>query len=291
MVTSAGRDPDDHGRAHRAELDAFAEDGARAGLLALVNGSPSLMFVKDTAFRYLFVNKRFAEYGPHSVDSMVGLTDHDITPKEVADALRIAEVQVLATNSPLEYEEEVPTPVGVRYFLTTKFPVHDETGALIGLAGMVTDITERKRREAERLAAHERVIAHQSDELRELSTPLLPIADGVLAMPLIGAISPARADEILHTLLRGISAQRARFALIDVTGVHSHGCRCRHDAGGHRERRPFARGRGRAHRHQPLGRARAGRAGRRPHERDDDGHPGERHLVRAAPLTGPTRTP
>jgi len=190
-------------------------------LLALVNGSPSLMFVKDAAFRYLFVNTRFAEYGPHSVDTMVGLTDHDITSKGVADALRTAEVQVMATNAPLEYEEEVPTPVGVRHFLTVKFPVRDEAGALIGLAGMVTDITERKRREAELLAARERVIAHQSDELRELSTPLLPIADGVLAMPLIGAISPARAEEIVGTLIRGISAQRARFALLDVTGVHT----------------------------------------------------------------------
>jgi len=190
-------------------------------LLALVNGLPSLVFVKDTAFRYLFVNKRFAEYGPHTVDSMVGLTDHDITPREVADALRIAEVQVLATDAPLEYEEEVPTPVGVRYFLTTKFPVHDETGALLGLAGTVVDITERKRRNAERLAAQEQVIARQSDALRELSTPLLPIADGVLAMPLIGVISPARAEEIQHTLLRGISAQRARLALLDVTGVHT----------------------------------------------------------------------
>lgn len=190
-------------------------------LLALVNGSSSLMFVKDTAFRYLFVNRRFAEYGPHSVDTVVGLTDHDITTKEVADALRTAEVEVMATDAPLEYEEEVPTPVGVRHFLTIKFPVRDETGALVGLAGMVTDITERKRQEAERLTARERVIAHQSDELRELSTPLLPIADGVLAMPLIGAISPARAEEIIRTLVRGISAQRARFALIDVTGVHS----------------------------------------------------------------------
>lgn len=186
-------------------------------LLALVNGAPCLMFVKDVAFRYRFVNRRFAEYGPHSVDTVVGLTDHDITPKEVADALRVAEVQVMATDAPLEYEEEVPTPVGVRHFLTVKFPVHDESGALVGLAGMVTDVTERKRREAER----ERLIAHQSDELRELSTPLLPIADGVLAMPLIGAIGPARAEEIVRTLIRGISEQEARFALIDITGVHT----------------------------------------------------------------------
>ena len=90
-----------------------------------------------------------------------------------------------------------------------------------GRAGRATDITDRRRREAERLAEQERVIAHQSDELRERSTPLLPFSDGVLAMPLIGAISPTRAGEILHTLLRGISAQRARFALLDVTGVHT----------------------------------------------------------------------
>lgn len=190
-------------------------------LLALVNGSPSLIFVKDTEFRYLFVNNRFAEYGPQTVDTIVGLTDHDITSKEVADALRVAEARVMATNAPLEYEEEVPTPVGVRHFLTIKFPVRDATGAIFGLAGMVTDITERKRREAERLAAREQVIAHQDDVLRELSTPLIPIADGVLAVPLIGTIGPARADQILQTLLAGISARRIRLVLLDVTGVHT----------------------------------------------------------------------
>jgi PAS domain S-box-containing protein len=190
-------------------------------LLALVNGSPSLIFVKDTEFRYLFVNNRFAEYGPQTVDTIVGLTDHDITSKEVADALRVAEARVMATNAPLEYEEEVPTPVGVRHFLTIKFPVRDARGALFGLAGMVTDITERKRREAERLAAREQVIAHQNDVLRELSTPLIPIADGVLAVPLIGTIGPARADQILQTLLAGISARRIRLVLLDVTGVHT----------------------------------------------------------------------
>ncbi len=190
-------------------------------LLALVNESPSLVFVKDTAFRYLFVNSRFAEYGPHTVETIVGLTDHDITSREVADALRVAEARVMATNAPLEYEEEVPTPVGMRHFLTIKFPVHDATGALIGLAGMVTDITERKRREADRLAAREQVIADQDDVLRELSTPLIPIADGVLVMPLIGTIGRARAEQVLQTLLAGIAARRARLVLLDVTGVHT----------------------------------------------------------------------
>lgn len=59
--------------------------------LAPVNGAPSLMFGKDVAFRDLIVNLRFAEYGPQSVDTMVGLTDHDILPGDGAAERRLAD--------------------------------------------------------------------------------------------------------------------------------------------------------------------------------------------------------
>jgi hypothetical protein len=46
----------------------------------------------------------------------------------------------------------------------------------------------------------EQIIAAQQATLRELSTPLMPIADGVIAMPLIGAIDTMRAQQIMETL-------------------------------------------------------------------------------------------
>ena len=63
------------------------------------------------------------------------------------------------------------------------------------------------------------LIAAQQSALRELSTPLIPILDGVVAMPLIGAIDSARAQQIMETLLEGIGEKRASIAILDITGV------------------------------------------------------------------------
>lgn len=55
--------------------------------------------------------------------------------------------------------------------------------------------------------------------VRQLSSPLLPVADGVIVLPLIGAVDPARARQILECLLSGIVSHRAHLALIDVTAL------------------------------------------------------------------------
>jgi PAS domain S-box-containing protein len=55
--------------------------------------------------------------------------------------------------------------------------------------------------------------------LRERSTPLLPLAENILAMPLIGQIDSERAQQATEVLLQGISAQRAKFVILDITGV------------------------------------------------------------------------
>jgi PAS domain S-box-containing protein len=84
---------------------------------------------------------------------------------------------------------------------------------------IVHDLTERKRAEAERLQLQEQIIGAQAAALAELSTPLIPISDSVLAMPLIGAIDTRRAQQVLDALLRGIEQSRARIAILDITGV------------------------------------------------------------------------
>ncbi len=81
------------------------------------------------------------------------------------------------------------------------------------------NVTEQRRIERERTEMQEQIIAAQQATLRELSTPLMPIADGVIAMPLIGAIDTMRAQQIMETLLYGVSEYRAQVAIIDITGV------------------------------------------------------------------------
>ncbi len=78
---------------------------------------------------------------------------------------------------------------------------------------------ERERLLEEQTVLQQQVIEAQRQALRELSTPIIPVMDGILVMPLIGSIDDTRAKEILRAVLQGISGHRARVVILDVTGV------------------------------------------------------------------------
>ncbi|WP_437551657.1 response regulator [Sorangium sp. So ce367] len=78
---------------------------------------------------------------------------------------------------------------------------------------------ERARAEEERAALQAEVIDAQSARLAELSTPLIPITDHIMVMPLIGTIDSARAEQALEAALNGVQTNRAKVVIIDVTGV------------------------------------------------------------------------
>src|SRR2546426_3627527 len=65
----------------------------------------------------------------------------------------------------------------------------------------------------------ERIIREQQEAIRELSTPVLPVRERLLILPIIGVIDPQRARQLTEQLLRGIRANRARVVVIDITGV------------------------------------------------------------------------
>jgi rsbT co-antagonist protein RsbR len=94
-----------------------------------------------------------------------------------------------------------------------------QTGEQLGIACVARDISDQKRAEAERTALQEQVIEAQRAAIRELSTPLMPLADGVVAIPLVGTIDSGRAQQIMETLLDGVSQHQARVAILDITGV------------------------------------------------------------------------
>lgn len=83
----------------------------------------------------------------------------------------------------------------------------------------IFDLTERKRAEEERRNMEAQVIEAQRMALRELSTPLMPLADGVVALPLVGTIDSERASQIMETLLQGVADYKAEYVILDVTGV------------------------------------------------------------------------
>ncbi|NJP04830.1 MAG: PAS domain S-box protein [Chloroflexaceae bacterium] len=97
--------------------------------------------------------------------------------------------------------------------------LHNDAGKPYAVAGIVRDLTEQLRAEAERLSLQQEIIQTQQAAIRELSTPLLPIADTVVALPIIGSVDSARAQQIMETLLEGISTYQADLAIVDITGV------------------------------------------------------------------------
>lgn len=67
--------------------------------------------------------------------------------------------------------------------------------------------------------SREEVIRRQQDEIAELSTPVVKLWDGILALPLIGTLDSARTQVVMETLLQAIVDQGADLAIIDITGV------------------------------------------------------------------------
>jgi rsbT co-antagonist protein RsbR len=65
----------------------------------------------------------------------------------------------------------------------------------------------------------EQVIARQQQEMLELSTPVVQLWDGILALPLIGTLDSARTQIVMESLLEKIVASSASIAIIDITGV------------------------------------------------------------------------
>jgi len=97
--------------------------------------------------------------------------------------------------------------------------VYRPDGSFDHLFGFLHDITERWEGEKERLALKQEIIEAQKRALRELSTPLIPVAKHVLVMPLVGTIDNVRAQAVLEALLDGVTRYQARMTILDITGV------------------------------------------------------------------------
>jgi rsbT co-antagonist protein RsbR len=69
------------------------------------------------------------------------------------------------------------------------------------------------------VAARERVITDQAEQLLELSTPVIKLWDGVVAVPLVGTLDSARTQVVMESLLQTLVDTESEHAIIDITGV------------------------------------------------------------------------
>lgn len=117
-------------------------------LLAIMRTTSDPMFMKDREGRYMVANPALLRILGRDLEDVVGRSDVELqfdpaTGREIMAMDR----QVMDANSDLTVEEVVRTREGCRTFQTTRAPLHDERGMVIGLTGTARDITDRKRAE------------------------------------------------------------------------------------------------------------------------------------------------
>lgn len=200
--------------------EALRESEAR--FRTLMSRMPACVFQTDTAGICTFVNEHWRELTGQAPPDAVNIGWRNAIHPE--DRQRVVEEWFNLTKQAksIELDYRITSAEGeLRWAEVRAEPIFDEQGRHTGHIGTVTDISERKRIEVllrESLEQKE-IIESQRAKLAELSTPLIPISNQIMVMPLIGSIDPERADQVLETLLAGISSARARVAILDVTGV------------------------------------------------------------------------
>lgn len=164
------------------------------------------------------VNPQFVPMFRYEMAEAIGMHALDFVAPESHEL--VAHNQRTGYTEP--YEAMLRRKDGSTFIARIRGKPVERNGRVLRVSAFI-DLTEQKRaEEAARLAAVQQESIRAQDELLAcLSTPLLPIAKGVLVLPLIGQVNRARAGQVLETLTRGVAEHRAEVAILDVTGVEA----------------------------------------------------------------------
>jgi two-component system, sensor histidine kinase and response regulator len=128
---------------------------------SLVECLPQNIFRKDRGGRFTFANGRFCATVGRALEAIVGRTDYDLFPAELAAKYQYDDHRVMEAQRTLETVEEHQTPDrGKIYVQVVKTPLYDAEGNVIGVQGIFWDVTERRKMEQQ--------LAYERDLLREL---------------------------------------------------------------------------------------------------------------------------
>jgi PAS domain S-box-containing protein len=188
----------------RKEMEA-ALSRQKTLLSNLLDSIPDIVFFKDTEGVYLGCNPLFEEFLGKPREKIIGHTDYDLLPKEVADAFRKNDRIMMAQNKARHNEEWITYPDGRRLRIDTlKAPLIASDGSVTGMLGVSRDITARKQAEEDLL---------QQSLLQKI---LMDIATTYINLPL------EEVDQAIQTALKDlgefVEADRAYIFDYDFPG-------------------------------------------------------------------------
>jgi PAS domain S-box-containing protein len=136
-------------------------------LYTLIDSMPDFIYIKDTDSKFIVANQKIMDvHGLKSREQLIGKSDHDFYPREMADKYRSNEKAIIRTGAPLiNHEEKSLDEKGNEIYLsTTKIPLLDAEGKISGIVGIGRDITDKIKAED--------ILLDHSDQLQQINVLL-----------------------------------------------------------------------------------------------------------------------
>jgi len=199
---------------------------SRQLLESVLENSAAVIYAKRKDGQYTYINREWEMVCDLPREQVLGSTDSDLFPAEIADQFRSNDLAVMQTGKLMVSEERVGTPWGEQLFLSKKVPLASAQGEIEGLCGISTNITDQRRNELtlrETIMTLERerenkllsVDAITASIAHEVRQPLTAIASNASAALRFCDRTPPDHDEVRAALKRIISDSHRANELFD----------------------------------------------------------------------------
>lgn len=186
---------------------------------ALLESSPDSIIVYDNDGRSIYINPAFEQTFGWSREELLGKRIDFVPPENAPETQQAIQTlfkgdRFTAFESRRFTKQQQLIDVHINAALYFK-----DDGTRNGIIVTLRDITSSKQLELEQRRLQDELLQMQATALMELSTPLIPINDQIVVMPLIGSIDAKRIQQVIEKLAHEIPTTRANVVILDITGV------------------------------------------------------------------------
>jgi len=172
---------------------------------------PTPVMAVNKDLKILFMNKAGRNFLGKSWDDLRGQACANMFKSLHCDTADCCMKKAISEGKPFSSRNEVEAggrKVPIEYYAA---PLTDEEGNIIGGLEYVLDITERVKYEIQ--------LREQARTIREISTPAIQLWDGVVVLPVVGAIDSVRANQMMDIMLNKIAETACKVMILDIQGV------------------------------------------------------------------------
>jgi anti-anti-sigma factor len=202
-------------------VERLREQVERAGIFqSLVENANDMIIMSDLSGTITYANRATARLleveHPHELlsqpfTSFVSSDDRPMIRDQVAPMLSNKQAWKGSYTLVTTKNNHIPVEAST-------IPLLNDAGVVISTGGIIRDERERLTL-IESLRQSNTDQQHTLELLRQVSTPLMPVIEGILVMPIVGEIDARRASQIMETLMQGVVRAGADMIILDITGV------------------------------------------------------------------------